>query len=938
MALTDAERIRLLELEEEEYQYQKSLKAEPPATPPPSNLPGGEATLGQEAKHVAAGLGEAAFGTIEAPWAIGKLGTRLLSKALGGGGNAMTRGVFENVLERDKHLPMPDAIRPGYEAVRDFATRPRVDAAENPIANALKKGAEFLSPSKLNPASLAVNVAGTAGPAAIDYLSNTQGFLADSPGMKAAMEFITSLGGSTTAGKLATPTTAVRAQEAVSEFDTQPPLALRGEVRDQWLADQRSALADTLRAETGRDTAGTLADLSQSPGLYNLEASLGRGTPGRAGIEQARQARLEQQQEQVGTEFGTGDPGLARREAATVAAEERAGLVQAREAQEQRLRQRESADIAAADTQLAQARQQLLDDRVAAQATETSALAQARQRQQESDLRLAQAADDAEEASSLAEASETGRQPAQTVAERSGATQAAVLARDTELRDKAAALWSEADKNMDVPVFGLQVQLKLMADKLSPSQKADFERDYGVELDQIAQWDGPQSVPEISHLKAKLGASAAGKSESKSSTLSSKTAGEMSRVIGDYLGQVERKYPEAVAASKELMESTRTQLLKKTDQKDPETFVGNLGLSGEQGGATMRHITGTGSQEALTQAGEALRSLAYQQPGGVDADWLARHADALSYHPRIRAELEEVASAKAGAKTAGERLSITERQEAKTSEDITRGEKEASSALSTALAQYDTGVERAAGARAKGVAEAGRKAKAAQRDLESRAKQQQKDVDAKLSTQYGDKPEGTIRSLLTAPDRTEDLARLYGSMAAPAEKASFRAHARNELLAATVDAPSLDKLTKHTRDRLVDAGVMSRSEMDKIEAVLAQAKADTKARKDAKGVDLPPRITDTDALKAAMQAQFVTNVTGQGSQIWMTAKVGKFLANHLRKKRYSPKVAAQVEKYIANPKEYVKDFAKVKNRDVAATLLMNKLYGVGRLAEASEEE
>lgn len=455
----------------------------------PEVLPGEEATFGQEAAHVGAGAVKGMIDLANLPGTVASFAT----------GRQAPERQSEDVLKPGYQNPVSKWVGDKAAEGLRYLSKPRVKAEENPVANALRTGMEYLSPGRFKSMFSAANLGGMAGPTAVDAALSGTEWKEENPGLAAGGEILSSILGSIGGNRLAQGITDPRALEAIRMSEPELAATMQ-DISDVRPPTGSPPLADALRGEVEQGVRGTTADLTGSPGLYNMEQFPGKGTPGERAIQAEQVERLGQQRHLVEQQFGDADPNTARLTASRAAAEERAAVALENAQQKDVLAARSAEDLEANRVGLNQAKAReagILNTAEAANATELERIAR---EQGLSTARL----DEATTASSRADiAADTAIRegtplPEDTASAASRQVYDAVKAKDDINYKEQEADWKEVDaEGVPVDVDDLKKGVEGVINGMTPSAAADFERVFANELKQIREWEVPQDLREL---------------------------------------------------------------------------------------------------------------------------------------------------------------------------------------------------------------------------------------------------------------------------------------------------------------------------------------------------------------------------------------------------------------------------------------------------------
>ena len=795
-----------------------------------------------------------------------------------------------------------DKMNPFQSVPRDFLTERQVDPKKEPGVNAARTFMEYVTPIGGKPKlDVGMDVIPALAAGGIDYLDKAYADDKVPDWLKPAVATTISLLRGKQLANKADPKTDARSRQVIERVEPELaapssiPDALRrtlwnegapvgpttanrfninpGRVRDgfNWAATPEisgptfrgeplaSEMATALRGANLSGEKGSLADLTDSRDLRNLESATKKGSPERVALDTAHTERSQQALNQANAPFGRADPTSAL-PIARAATGKTLGEVDAFINKNTRGIE----DTALRDTQTSQAN-----------------LSQAR----------AEAARRSGEAQSAEQASRTDVPPSQASKDLYDAWRA----RDKELSDAAAVKWRAADAEPPPEIAALQIDLQMHLDRLPPSQKADFLKQFAPEVKQISDWQGPQSYKEVGYLKSKLGEVAANAASSQDATVLTKMAGAMSDRIREYLSMTSPAYRDAVEATKTLYDSTRSgQMGKGVNNEAYETFANRSGIAGEAGGYMTRQMERTGSPLVLSKGEQILRGEAQRAPGGVDRRFLDTHADALKKYPALKQELESVVRRKEVSAQAEKDLVGIEKSEAGQQKLI---DTEKSAAL------------------------------AAQK---SRKSGLTKSVENALITKYGKTPETVVDSLLFGKDKTKDLGTLYRSLDKRGGGAGFKANIRDALMEKIVKTDGSINLDTKTQNRLVDSGVVTKAEMDSIIEAKNRTAHDLASRKAAAPPPTNPP-SDVANFAASILAHMSAKPLAATQKLSIISAIKRSISNRMLEHKYPPKVQKRVAEFMANPEKYIGSIDNAADAEKVSSGLANYILYGGQL-------
>ena len=637
--------------------------------------------------------------------------------------------------------------------------------------------------------------------------------------------------------------------------------------------DPETALAK-LRAALARKEKGTLADLTQDQGIFDVEAGVPFDHKTKAKMSDLADEYQQGGVDKITETFGDGVPIDAQAAAQARAAEGKA-LIHTTTGDKLRRSQ------AAAQPEL-DALDEVADSSLtrAVEAHEASV-----------------AADDVVDAA--ARELETAKRPYETGAETQEAVQAA---KDAYQKKVVTPAYEAFEAQKDIATGPLKSTIGTRLDNMKGKVRKKFEAKFGKDYEDFLDVDS-LSPQEYQLLEGDLRTTLSKAIEDKS--ISTVMREELSGMIDDLDAALQRSnplYKEAKDAAAEGYRRFGDEKISRALQGSPELFDTKMGYKGGKGAETVRQLDQTGVGDISELNYEQLKAAAADK-GTIDQKFLRDHAAALDSLPEEQADqfrnyadaIEEAAEA---TKTATRVGKADDAVQAKALRDQTR-------------------LEKSLGAEQKVIKEKGRGLKNA--------------VAEHLTSQYGNAPAATLDKLLSSTDNIPALRRLQKKMAALGKEADFKADVGNHL------KQKLSKNEGGEYLRILEeSGVLSGDELVEIQRAVNRTRSVTNRKKavaahQALGGDEMQRLA-----ASAIAASAMTVAPGSSSLIMANAM--RRAVFKLIKTGKSPKDIKALEEFVMNPQAYADAAAGARSTDEAVRSILTRIVAGTQTAEALQDE
>jgi hypothetical protein len=636
------------------------------------------------------------------------------------------------------------------------------------------------------------------------------------------------------------------------------------------------ALTD-LGGAIARNEQGTLADLSNDAGLYNLEGAVPKGTNLDRAINEQIIARQEQSANEIAAPFGEGSAELARSIAAGDVRATNVNIADVAKQQRNTLEQTVSKQISEAEQVAAQ--QQKLAEQATAEADQLAA----------------------------------GVSTTTKEFEGSRALRGAVEKNADELRKSLLQpAWDKFEKGAPVEISELQNVLSEKIDSLAPELADDLVSKYKTLIGQIENWEGQAEPRSVQYVLSQIKDATNNAKQTGNYTVLEKELGRLGEAIQKQLENPVNNtaFTEALSASKEFYRKTgkNTKFGKAVLNEEAETFADRVSFQGNKGAATGRIIQESGSEEIKSLAQDQIKAIAVNE--GIDQKFMDNYDGFLSEFPELKRDFQRVADS---------RFKAAEMD--KLAKEVATKSEAGSTKLKSTLEKEKGKISNREAGLAKSIS----------REIISKYNDApEATVTNLLKSKDGAKELNKLyRGLKMAGGEAEFKAQIGQQMRdilAPKVNKTNRA-----------DAGSIDKFDK-MRKTLVDSKVLTKKEADDIAEALQRNDTEF-LRRSAGNQSVKAVLSETDKLMASAGAATLLAPASGGAQLMLQASVRRQLVNYMQRKKYSDKTLAKIDEFIANPERYYDAAMKLSEKqkgknspEKVARNLVSTIFATGQIA------
>lgn len=433
--------------------------------------------------------------------------------------------------------------------------------------------------------------------------------------------------------------------------------------------------------------------------------------------------------------------------------------------------------------------------------------------------------------------------------------------------------WKAFDESEPIKALGMQVSIDRVLKGLPDETQAAMKRGYGPELGDIDKWSGeldPKSFSAVrSNIKDKIA-----KSEKYGTT--EKYMDEIVKAMDEHMASTGNKsYAAAVDATRLKHQKFRPNEVGKQRRKAaPETFLEKLRFTGDQGKVTAKNLKASESDDALAEVESYFN--AKVQGEAVDDKFLKKYAGFLDEFPALKDEYTELAQANKGSDTA---TGLHKARAAQTQKQTKAYEKALEAASPDAIHKMDK--------------------------LSTAAK-------TRITAQYADKPNATLRRLLGDRDSVGELATLRSSLTGKGAEGSLKGHVRDivkeKLTSTKTGTPKArDNALESLHDmksQLVDSGIVTAKEFDSMMGAAGRS-ADAKSlRKSMIERKMGKSDSEVNTLGASILSAAALSALPAGHSLLLGGAVQRRIKKLLRRDNYDVATMERVDEFLANPQSY----------------------------------
>lgn len=851
--MTDAvERAALMEqIERQRLMAQiNQQSAAPAAVPEPEPAPPAEygtmenPSIPQQAAHVATAVNSVPFDILDTPNMIGQgVGWGLDKMGFEGAGE--TASTMFPKLSESKLL--------GLKPLKDTVTSPHVADGAAPLAEKLHTATEWgigAPSAKAQKVSMLPDLLMSGGAVAGEQIGDWFGESQIGEVVGGGLGFLSSL----LRGKTGLSKTDTKAVDLVSD-----------------VIDETEGARTKLNQGVARKDAGTLADLTETQGMYNVEAGVApQGSAVRDDIDRAVAQSDAKLQNDIGDTLPDAD------------------LEQSRLASQQDVQtQLENATLTQG-TDVAQA-QVLADAEDALNKTEWANI--------EGKTRESQAIADALRADSNAAQEVLNTQPIPSDA-------SIKLAGDLDTIDKfdkraESKAWGVID---DAGAIDVSQAAKNMDDysatlKLPPTDADAIQVAFKPEFDRIKTWMKvgvePKEIQSVlRNMKQKIADNAADGSPDYTHS----SAKKMVRYLEDQLTDTNVTkgfdgFREAIASTVKRFDRTKAEKVGKARRSpETETLARRLGYTAEDGAATARLIKKTESPVAIEKSHDVVRAAGNAKKGGVDQDFIDDHNGYLTAFPKLKAELQAIADKKTKADTGATTNKANQTELEKALSEVEQGFTETKGGLTKAKDA------------AKGKADA---------SIISAGKG--------LVADFSRDAEGTINKILGKAKgegslvQGAQLKELHDWAKSKGVEESFKSQVKQQLMTKMfpADKVGLSKANNSTlktfmqnKQRLIDGDVFTQAQADAIQKEIVTIAEQKLKRGKASPDELTPELSEIEQSLSTVAALVTVASTGLPHAFIATAFTRNQIQNLMKSNKLPRKAQKKVAEFMVNPEKY----------------------------------
>lgn len=645
------------------------LFAQPTLAPPETGPVQGDQPADM-LRHVASGLGEAAFGMLELPKTAVDLLSAGAETLFGEGGRVENwPGLLGTTVRVSKWLGETgpgQAVRETYGDVREFLAGEYVDPAEHPFIDAMRtalewgaggvvkagakgaqKGLQILG--KETAAESAEKLAGSVAPDVILGASAAGGSLADRAfgGEGGTGELLGGLVGLVGAIRTGNVSGITPQQQSVLRLIDE-----HAENADLAKETLRELVEEATRTNNPELLTGTLADLTGDKGLYDIESLARQINPK---FDQQVVRETAKRENMLVDEFVneiSASPGAA--------ADAGRAATNIQEARLDRIRQAMKTRIGASDAEIEEAVSRI-DRRItdvearrsrasAAAAQRQAGVSQASARKANELSGMQRAADQIKEGAERRAATE--RTGLKVEGKRAARSQAFYKAWDDARQDfnsrYVKPLYDLFEKGSPVGTSPLKRGVVETLAKLSEEEIKALMAKYGNEIDGLMNLPPSADPRDVQLFMSRMKDAKRNAKETNSTGVEEVFLGRVLGAVDEILEQTNPAYAVANAAYRSMMQRFETgpvgeAYAKARARNRPETFAQNAFKTFEEGALVSREIAQTSVREIREQASEYIRARAVDE--GVDQKFMRKYDEYLDNFPELKRQLQRVADA-----------------------------------------------------------------------------------------------------------------------------------------------------------------------------------------------------------------------------------------------------------------------------------------------------
>ena len=840
---TDAQRFRYLQLKQKRGASNPAPAAVSSPAPPAEYGTMENPSIPQRAAHVATAVNSVPFDLLDTPNMIGQ--------GAGWGLNKMGfEGAGETVSTMFPKLSESNLL--GLKPLKDAVTTPHVADGAAPLAEKLHTATEWGIGA---PSSKAQKVSMLP-----DFLMSTGAVAGEQLGEWAGNSQIGEVAG----GVVGFLSSLLRGKTGLSKSDTKA-VDLVSDV-----IDETEGARTKLNQGVARKDSGTLADLTEAQGMYNVEAGVApQGSSVRDDIDRAVAQSDAKLQNDIGDTLPDAD------------------LEQSRLASQQDVQTKLENAILNQGTEVAQA-QAVADAEDALNKTEWANI--------EGKTRESQAIADALREDSNAAQEVLNTQPIPSDASKNLATAIdAEEALDSAASDKAWAVIDDAGA-IDASAAANSVPDFIDSLKLAPTSDKKFRAAYGDDLETIKGWGANPVEPKeiqavLSNIKEKMSDSVNVQGKT---PFASVNAGKVVKHLENML--VDPKittgfdgFKEAIASTVRKYDRTKSEKMGKTRvSPDVETFTERLGYKGQGGASTARLIKKIDSPDAIEKSHDVVR--ADGNDLGVTEAFMQERKGYFAAFPKFQKEMQAIA----------DKNTLSVKGAATNKANQTELEK--------ALSEVEQGFNETKGGLTK--AKDAAKAKAAASAI---------NAGKGLVADFSRDAEGTINKILGKAKgegsrvQGAQLKELHDWAKAEGVEESFKSQVKQQLMAKMfpADKVGLAKANNSTlktfmqnKQRLIDGDVFTEAQADAIQKEIVTIAEQKLKRGKASPDELTPELSEIEQSLSTAAALVTVASTGLPHAFIATAFTRTQIQNLMKSNKLPKKSQKKVAEFMVNPEKY----------------------------------